>query len=198
MLATLPTTKFSFQISQEKKNKGNLPKNWGEKTPNKKRENSVLPRRTNLNSTEKTLETEDQGKKPQKTIKEAPCGRNQILNFRTGPEEKIYPIQMQIWGGKPWCQNASGPQFFWYIETKTDPTTWGIRTTLFYKKGLGNRKPSVHPSGAVVTELEDAKKLEQQNCPSTTWLNWEPTPKVTPSPKTLEGEGLAKKGEKTS
>ena len=48
-----------------------------------------MPRRTNLNSTEKTLETEDQGKKNPKTNKEAPCGRNPNPEFSDWSERKI-------------------------------------------------------------------------------------------------------------
>ena len=47
-----------------------------------------------------------------------------------------------------------------------------------------------------MTELEDAEKTQKrENCPSTIKLNWEPTPKVTPSNYT-RCQNLAKRGEK--
>ena len=107
-----------------------------------------------------TLETEDQGEKPLRQTKKRPVDVIRILNFRTGPQEKKKPDSKAILKRRALKSTCKWSTNFLVKNQKRTRRPEETKQP-FLQKRLRKQKPSVHPSGAAVTELEDAERNQK-------------------------------------
>jgi len=97
---------------------------------------------------------------PLRQTKKHPVDKFRILNFRTGPKRRKISRFKSNLKESPEITCKWSTNFL--VKTKNGPeTTWGIRTTLFYK-GLGNKAigPSIWSGGDGVGRCRKNRKFK--------------------------------------